>query len=232
METWDTEWFRKLPDKEWLLPEEVTEKEGKEIADLFFTHEGMKVFDCPCGDGRISIHLARKGASVTGIDINPRFIESAKRRFAKEGFDTDFSVCDMRDASFPGGCDLFLSWFNSFGYFSDEENKKFMHTISDCLRPGGLLVIENPIPDVERLIHRNGSGLNAEYSIDENKRLVINYHDPETDMDYVSSERLYTKNEYESMFEECGMRLVKAYSEGFVPYSDDKKRMILVAEKL
>ena len=226
-------WYKEVPDYAWFLPEDRAEREGKEVADHFFTHPGMTVFDCPCGDGRISIHLARRGASVTGIDMNPRFLEMARERFSKEGLDGHFYVRDMREAQFSGGCDLFLSWFNSFGYFPDEENRKFMHTIADCIKPGGKLVIENPIRynalDPSQL-SLDPDCLKAE--LDETDRFVWVMRDRETEGEFYISEALYTKEEYESMFKECGMKLTEAYSEGFTPYSDDKDRMILVAEKL
>ena len=67
------------------------------------------------------------------MDINPRFVDKARERFRQLGLKGRFSVGDMRNASYPGGCDVFLNWFNSFDYFGEEENHRHMQTMADCI---------------------------------------------------------------------------------------------------
>ncbi len=38
--------------------------------------------------------------------------------------------------------DLVLSWFTSFGYFDDDDNRLVLRQFADILRPGGALIIE------------------------------------------------------------------------------------------
>jgi 2-polyprenyl-3-methyl-5-hydroxy-6-metoxy-1,4-benzoquinol methylase len=45
----------------------------------------MTVLDAGCGIGRWSRRLARRGATVTGVDLAPSMIEEANRRVAAEG---------------------------------------------------------------------------------------------------------------------------------------------------
>ena len=104
------DWFVRLRDDQWLLPERRANQEGIEICERLEIGPGTKVFDCPCGDARISYQMALCGADVTGMDINPRFIQKAKERFQAMGLSGKFTQGDMRGASYPGGCDLFLNW--------------------------------------------------------------------------------------------------------------------------
>ena len=229
------EWFKTFPDDHWLFSEEKAVADGTAAAEHLITHPGMKVFDCPCGDARVSIHLAKKGAIVTGLDLNPRFIKRAKERFAEAGLDGNFYVGDMRNASFPGGCDLFFSWANSFGFFSDEENRFFMQRMADCIRPGGRLVIDNPNlwvvqgppepPEENKAIRGDIPYFRYEYDYETNR------FDAFEDGRWVFSERMYDLKEYEEMFLNCGLELVETYSEYFTPYDEKKRRMILIAEK-
>lgn len=227
----DRMWYKELSDDQWLFPEERAMEEGTEAAEHLITRPGMTVYDCPCGDARVSFYLAKKGALVTGMDINPRFIERAKKRFEDAGLCGSFQVGDIRDASYPGGCDLYFSWFNSFGYFTDEENRQVMKRIAKCIKPGGRLVIENPIPrhvieNVTKKYEENHA--NVMYSYDsEYKRININYRDQGVTV----SERIYDRSEYIEMFEASGLTLLESYSEHFTPYDENKMRMILIAGK-
>ncbi len=232
--TTNVNWFQDYPEDQWLFPEDRAREEGMEAAEHLITRPGITVYDCPCGDARVSFYLAKKGAIVTGMDLNPNFIKKAKERFAAAGLEGYFTAGDMRDASYPGGCDLYFSWFNSFGYFSDEENRLVMQTIADCIKPGGRLVMENPIPrevvSFAENIYESSHGIHAgmRFKYDrESKRIDI--YAPDNRL--LSSVRLYDRQEYEEMYEACGLTLVEAYSEHFTPYSEDKKRMILIAEK-
>ena len=227
----DSTWYKEVSDDQWLFSEERAKEEGTEAAEHLISRPGMTVYDCPCGDARVSFYLAKKGARVTGMDLNPRFVEKAKQRFAEAGLEGRFQVGDLREASYPGGCDLYFSWFNSFGYFTDEENRQVMQRIADCIKPGGLLVMENPIPrqliaTVDKKYAENHA--HTTYSYDnEYKRINICY----PDQNVTVSIRIYDRGEYIEMFEASGLTLVESYSEHFTPYDEEKMRMILIAEK-
>jgi ubiquinone/menaquinone biosynthesis C-methylase UbiE len=51
---------------------------------------GERVLDIGCGTGDQAIYFAKKGAIVTGIDINPKMIELALTRKKKEGLEVYF----------------------------------------------------------------------------------------------------------------------------------------------
>lgn len=61
---------------------------------------GMRVLDAGCGDGMLSLMLARKGAVVTGTDISEPNIVAAKKFASEEGLDIDFRVADIENLPF------------------------------------------------------------------------------------------------------------------------------------
>ena len=46
--------------------------------------EARRILDLACGGGRHSLAMAQHGAEVTGLDIGPAAIASARRRAARE----------------------------------------------------------------------------------------------------------------------------------------------------
>src|SRR5438094_40756 len=57
---------------------------------------GAAILDVPCGAGRHSLELARRGYDVTGIDISRESIGAAKAAAEISGLRVDFRVNDMR----------------------------------------------------------------------------------------------------------------------------------------
>ena len=66
---------------------------------------GQRWLDVGCGPGAIAMRAARAGADVTGLDLAPGLIETARRRAAEEGLSIAYEVGDCEalpyaDASF------------------------------------------------------------------------------------------------------------------------------------
>ncbi len=62
---------------------------------------GDAVLDAGCGDGSLSILLAKKGCVVTGCDISPSNIKKAKRRAEEVGVNIHFIEGDAESLPFP-----------------------------------------------------------------------------------------------------------------------------------
>src|SRR5882762_7709685 len=60
-----------------------TKSEADFLAQLLECKADAHLLDVPCGNGRLSLELARRGCRVTGVDISEEFIEEA--RSAAEG---------------------------------------------------------------------------------------------------------------------------------------------------
>lgn len=140
--------FDELFDQDYLdfyaaeLNDETNDDEVQCIAELLQLREGLRILDLPCGHGRIARRLAQMGATVTGIDRSPLFVEHARVDAEREGAVVDYREGDMRTIGFDGEFDVALNWFTSFGYFDDDTLRTMLSRMHRALVPGGRLVIE------------------------------------------------------------------------------------------
>jgi ubiquinone/menaquinone biosynthesis C-methylase UbiE len=124
--------------------EAVSDAQAETIWRLLDLEPGMQVLDLACGHGRIANRLAERGARVTGLDATPLFLEHARRDAAKRGVEVDYVFGDMRSVPWPNSrFERVISWFTSFGYFSDDDNQTVLAEAHRVLRPAGRLLIEN-----------------------------------------------------------------------------------------
>ena len=113
------------------------------IWELFELEPGMELLDLACGHGRIANRLAERGVRVTGLDATPLFLRLAREDAARRGVDVEYVEGDMRELPWEARFDRVLSWFTSFGYFGDDDNRRVLREAHRALRPGGRLLIEN-----------------------------------------------------------------------------------------
>jgi SAM-dependent methyltransferase len=100
-----------------------------------------RVIDVPCGFGRHSILLARRGYRVTGVDFGPELLAQARNEARRKGVTVDFRRGDMRRLRFRAQFDLLLNLFTSFGYFGDAGDQRVLELFHRVLKPGGWLVL-------------------------------------------------------------------------------------------
>ena len=103
------------------------------------------MLDLGCGHGRIANRLAVRGARVTGLDASHLFLQRARDEAAAQPSETSavYVEGDMRTLPFESATfDVVISWFTSFGYFDDDENRRVLDEARRVLRPGGRLAIE------------------------------------------------------------------------------------------
>jgi SAM-dependent methyltransferase len=101
------------------------------------------VLDLGCGPGRHLVPLALKGFHVTGVDASSFLLGRAQAYAQSSQAEVEFVHDDMRAFRRPGGFDLAISMFNSFGYFTDRaDDRRVVTNLYDSLRSGGVGVIE------------------------------------------------------------------------------------------
>lgn len=82
--------------------------------------------DLGCGTGRWSVLLAKRGWKVTGIDIVPKAVRSARDRVREEDADAEIlegDVTDLRAAGVAPGISFFLD-VECFNHLGDEQRAK------------------------------------------------------------------------------------------------------------
>ncbi len=121
---------------------EKTLAQAAVIHRLLRLRKGERVLDLPCGQGRLTLPLARRGLRMVGVDVTSSYIAAAKRAGASARLKADFQVLDMRRLPFRAEFDAAFNFFASFGYFSDKQNLLALHQYHRALKPGGRLLIE------------------------------------------------------------------------------------------
>ena len=119
------------------MPPEVTRAEAEFLVRTLRLAPGSRVLDVPCGAGRLAIELAARGCRMTGVDISPEFLETARSTARERGLEIEWRQSDMRDLPWESAFDAAFCGGSSFGFFDDEGNAAFLAAASRTLRPGG-----------------------------------------------------------------------------------------------
>ena len=64
---------------------------------------GERWLDVGCGTGELAFMAAATGAEVTGSDLAPALVETARRQAAERGLDTTFEVADVEALPYDDG---------------------------------------------------------------------------------------------------------------------------------
>lgn len=79
--------------------------------DLGAVTEGMRVCDLGCGDGELLLAAAARGASVTGVELDPELAARAEARLAAAGVPADIVVGDLLHDPLPAA-DVYLAYLS------------------------------------------------------------------------------------------------------------------------
>lgn len=147
MEDWWKTTFKEtyLSAFEPLYSERRTRKEVDFLVSVLRSKKKDPILDVPCGAGRHSIELARRGfTNITGIDFSRTLLHSAEARARSMNLPVRFHRDDVRHLRLKRRYKDALVLGNSFGYFSDVDNERFIGNIARCLKRGGHLLLDLP----------------------------------------------------------------------------------------
>jgi 2-polyprenyl-3-methyl-5-hydroxy-6-metoxy-1,4-benzoquinol methylase len=111
------------------------------VRDFVRPSPGARILDIGCGTGAILDHLPAD-VDYVGYDLNPQYIEEARRRHGERGR----FYCARVEAApeEPGGFDLVLATA-ILHHLEDPEAGRLIASAARHLRPGGFLVTLDPV---------------------------------------------------------------------------------------
>ena len=107
-----------------------------------FKVKSGKALDVCCGAGTNSLYLARKGFSVSGIDISSKAIQIAKQRAEKAVLSIDFKVGDVLDFPYPSSSFNLVVDRGCFHHIKPELREKFVNGIARVLKKNGYYYLQ------------------------------------------------------------------------------------------
>jgi SAM-dependent methyltransferase len=108
---------------------------------------GERWLDLATGTGAVALRAARGGAGVTGIDLAPTLIETAKRMAAAEGLAIRFEVGDVEDLPYEEASFDVVS--SAVGVIFAPDHEAVARELARVCRPRGRLGIVSWRPDPE-----------------------------------------------------------------------------------
>ena len=101
---------------------------------------GARTLDVGCGGGLLSEALARKGASVTGIDLAPGMVEVARLHAAEEALDIEYRVAAAEElaATLAASFDV-ITCMEMLEHVP--QPARMLATLASLVRPGGSLFV-------------------------------------------------------------------------------------------
>jgi ubiquinone/menaquinone biosynthesis C-methylase UbiE len=113
------------------------------FAELTAHVDGV-VADVGCGPGHVTHHLAELGCEVVGIDLSPRMVNEARKRFPGHSFDVGSMLELPPDAKWAGAVA-----FYSIIHMAPEQRRAAFQELARAIRPEGVLLLGFHVSDDE-----------------------------------------------------------------------------------
>lgn len=112
------------------------------IASEFNIGSDTKIADFGCGPGLYAVHLAKRGANVTGIDFSKRSIEYAKEVAAREQLKINYVHHNYLEFETDDRFDLVLMIMCDFCALSPTQRKEILSKFHKILKPRGSVLLD------------------------------------------------------------------------------------------
>ncbi|HWF24478.1 MAG TPA: class I SAM-dependent methyltransferase [Solirubrobacteraceae bacterium] len=106
---------------------------------------GERVLDVATGTGNAAVWAARAGAEVTGLDLSPALLETARERERAEGLEIAWVEGDAEELPFAD--DQFDRVVSNFGAIFAPRHEQTARELLRVTRPGGTVTLTAWVPD-------------------------------------------------------------------------------------
>lgn len=204
---------------------------------------GATITDLGCGAGRHAVLFAKKGFSVTGVDLSQFLLEKGKSLAVSEYVKVNFIHSDMRFYRSEIPSDLVTNLFTSFGYFEDDrENFSIFKTVHDILKPRGWFLFDylNPTYLHRNLIAESNDQIDH-YEINQKRwvehdavhKLVNISHEKNGQFEFKEYVKLYPYDLITSVLKNFGLTIKHSLGtyDGKEFHQEESPRMIILAQR-
>ena len=116
------------------------------LMNAFGIRDG-RVCECACGTGSLTLPLARRGFTMTGVDLSQDMLWIAAQKARNAGMAIPFVRQDMRKLHLHRPMDAILATCDGVNYLlTDEDAGEFFQAARQSLRPGGGLFFDVSTP--------------------------------------------------------------------------------------
>src|ERR1035437_4513204 len=236
------EWFVDLYDQFRMktcfgqVSDDETRKDVDFICDVLELNDGAKVLDLFCGSGRHSLELARRGYSVTGIELNHDYLELGKKLSKAIENAPNFIQGDIRYVEYGEGYDAAIVMYQSFGYFSDDEDNLVLRKVYNALNIEGKFLIEILNRDwiLNNFVEIQETEVEGILMVEKRKfdkltnrnNFIIQRHEKDGIITKKGSWRLYTANEMINILRSLGFQFLGGYSNREQEILDNETRLM------
>ncbi|MDB5239730.1 MAG: Methyltransferase protein [Spirosoma sp.] len=222
---------------------EWTEQEVVFLTDVLNCSPGSHLLDVPCGFGRHTIALAKRGYHLTSIDLSGEFLQILNDQIRSEKLPIhvihDNIITKHYDTHFDGAYCL----GNSFGYVDYEGMDGFVRNVSAALKPGAHFVINSGVFAESILAHfpKTGQYVLGDLTMDVSNTYVVEDSYMATELTYTKGDHkekhyfkhfVYTISEVRRLLERHGLSIIAIYnSTEKAPYQLGDQQAYVVAQK-
>ena len=242
---WYEEFFSGLNCEMWekAVSPEWTTREADFLISALNVQPGATLLDIPCGHGRHTIELAKRGFDLTGIDISAEFLQTLQQQMEAEQLPIRVIHGNILTTELTTSFDGAYCMGNSFGYVDYDGMDVFVGKVAKALKPDARFVVNSGVVAESILTHfpETGHYELGDLTMDIRNSYVVGESYMATELTYTKAERtevhrfkhyVYTLSEIKRLLTKHGLRTVAVYhSTEMMNYQLGDQQMYLVAEK-
>lgn len=200
------------------LMKDVDYDRWAEYIASFLPEGSLRIADCACGTGEITIRLAKMGYTLTGIDISEDMLRIAAEKARKSALKLPFICQNMAELQLHRPQDAIVCACDGVNYLDSlEQVGRFFSAAYAVLKPNGLLLFDiSSRHKLENVLDCNT------FAEDDGERAYIwkNCYDPESRL--ISMEL--------SFYEKQG-ELYRRFEESHIQRTHEEKELLSAMEK-